>query len=137
MTFQNVITFLFPYLSSIKRLKQYIAIEMIFPKNWDFPSHILEKVQAEQNEKYTGEGYFLIFVSELDEPKLNNLLDTIADLITHNLEKLEKEMILREKVQELKEIFKIKTLEEIKNIQINFPEFDEIDNLLDDEEEEV
>jgi hypothetical protein len=135
MTFQNVITFLFPYLSSIKRLKQYIAIEMIFPKNWDFPSHILEKVQAEQNEKYTGEGYFLIFVSELDEPKLNNLLDTIADLITHNLEKLEKEMILREKVQELKEIFKIKTLEEIKNIQINFPEFDEIDNLLDDEEE--
>ena len=25
--------------------------------------------------------------------------------------------------------------EEIKNIQINFPEFDEIDNLLDDEEE--
>jgi len=137
MTFQNVITFLFPYLSSIKRLKQYIAIEMIFPKNWDFPSHILEKVQAEQNEKYAGEGYFLIFVSELDEPKLNNLLDTIADLITHNLEKLEKEMILREKVQELKEIFKIKTLEEIKNIQINFPEFDEIDNLLDDEEEEV
>ena len=135
MTFQNVITFIFPYLSSIKRLKQYIAIEMIFPKNWDFPSHILEKVQAEQNEKYTGEGYFLIFVSELDEPKLNNLLDTIADLITHNLEKLEKEMILREKVQELKEIFKIKTLEEIKNIQINFPEFDEIDNLLDDEEE--
>ena len=132
MTFQNVITFLFPYLSSIKRLKQYIAIEMIFPKNLDFPSHILEKVQAEQNEKYTGEGYFLIFVSELDEPKLNNLLDTIADLITHNLEKLEKEMILREKVQELKEIFKIKTLEEIKNIQINFPEFDEIDNLLDD-----
>jgi hypothetical protein len=105
MTFQNVITFLFPYLSSIKRLKQYIAIEMIFPKNWDFPSHILEKVQAEQNEKYTGEGYFLIFVSELDEPKLNNLLDTIADLITHNLEKLEKEMILRDKVQELKEIF--------------------------------
>jgi len=137
MTFQNVITFLFPYLSSIKRLKQYIAIEMIFPKNWDFPSHILEKVQTEQNEKYAGEGYFLIFVSELDEPKLNNLLDTIADLITHNLEKLEKEMILREKVQELKEIFKIKTLEEIKNIQINFPEFDEIDNLLDDEEEEV
>jgi ATP-dependent Lon protease len=108
---------------------------MIFPKNWEFPSKILEKVQAEQNEKYNGEGYFLIFVSELDEQKLNNLLDSIADLITFNLEKQEKEMILREKVQELKEIFKMKSLDEVKNIEIKFPEFNEIDDLLDEEEE--
>jgi len=108
---------------------------MIFPKTWEFPSKILEKVQAEQNEKYNGEGYFLIFVSELDEQKLNNLLDSIADLITFNLEKQEKEMILREKVQELKEIFKMKSLDEVKNIEIKFPEFNEIDDLLDEEEE--
>jgi len=108
---------------------------MIFPKNWEFPSKILEKVQAEQNEKYNGEGYFLIFVSELDEQKLNGLLDSIADLITFNLEKQEKEMILREKVQELKEIFKMKSLDEVKNIEIKFPEFNEIDDLLDEEEE--
>ena len=135
MTFHNVISFLFPYLYSIKKLKNYLSIEMIFPKNWEFPSKILEKVQAEQNEKYNGEGYFLIFVSELDEQKLNNLLDSIADLITFNLEKQEKEMILREKVQELKEIFKMKSLDEVKNIEIKFPEFNEIDDLLDEEEE--
>jgi len=135
MTFYNVISFLFPYLYSIKKLKNYLSIEMIFPKNWEFPSKILEKVQAEQNEKYNGEGYFLIFVSELDEQKLNNLLDSIADLITFNLEKQEKEMILREKVQELKEIFKMKSLDEVKNIEIKFPEFNEIDDLLDEEEE--
>ena len=135
MTFYNVISFLFPYLYSIKKLKNYLSIEMIFPKTWEFPSKILEKVQAEQNEKYNGEGYFLIFVSELDEQKLNGLLDSIADLITFNLEKQEKEMILREKVQELKEIFKMKSLDEVKNIEIKFPEFNEIDDLLDEEEE--
>lgn len=108
---------------------------MIFPKTWEFPNNILEKVQVEQNENFKGEGYSLIFVTEVQEPKMNILLDTIADLITHNLERIEKETILREKVTELKEIFKSKSLEEIKTIQITFPEFDEIDDLLDEEEE--
>lgn len=108
---------------------------MIFPKTWEFPNNILEKVQVEQNENFKGEGYSLIFVTEVQEPKMNILLDTIADLITHNLERIEKETILREKVSELKEIFKSKSLEEIKTIQITFPEFDEIDDLLDEEEE--
>lgn len=108
---------------------------MIFPKTWEFPNSILEKVQVEQNENFKGEGYSLIFVTEVQEPKMNILLDTIADLITHNLERIEKETILREKVTELKEIFKSKSLEEIKTIQITFPEFDEIDDLLDEEEE--
>jgi hypothetical protein len=135
MTFQNVITFLFPYLNSIRKLKTYLSIEMIFPKTWEFPNNILEKVQVEQNENFKGEGYSLIFVTEVQEPKMNILLDTIADLITHNLERIEKETILREKVTELKEIFKSKSLEEIKTIQITFPEFDEIDDLLDEEEE--
>ena len=135
MTFQNVITFLFPYLNSIRKLKTYLSIEMIFPKTWEFPNNILEKVQVEQNENFKGEGYSLIFVTEVQEPKMNILLDTIADLITHNLERIEKETILREKVTELKEIFKSKSLEEIKTIQITFPEFDEIDDLLDEEKE--
>lgn len=108
---------------------------MIFPKTWEFPNSILEKVQVEQNENFKGEGYSLIFVTEVQESKMNILLDTIADLITHNLERIEKETILREKVTELKEIFKSKSLEEIKTIQITFPEFDEIDDLLDEEEE--
>ena len=108
---------------------------MIFPKTWEFPNNILEKVQVEQNENFKGEGYSLIFVTEVQEPKMNILLDTIADLITHNLERIEKETILREKVTELKEIFKSKSLEEIKTIQITFPEFDEIDDLLDEEKE--
>lgn len=108
---------------------------MIFPKTWEFPNNILEKVQVEQNENFKGEGYSLIFVTEVQEPKMNILLETIADLITHNLERIEKETILREKVTELKEIFKSKSLEEIKTIQITFPEFDEIDDLLDEEEE--
>lgn len=137
MTFQNVISFLFPYLFAIKKLKNYLSVEMIFPKTWEFPNEILQKVQVEQNENFKGDGYSLIFVSEIHDEHLNTLLDSIADLITFNLEKQEKETILRQKVQELKEMFKVKTLDEIKNIQISFPELDDIDTLLEDEEEEI
>lgn len=137
MTFQNVISFLFPYLFAIKKLKNYLSVEMIFPKTWEFPNEILQKVQVEQNENFKGDGYSLIFVSEIHDEHLNTLLDSIADLITFNLEKQEKETILRQKVHELKEMFKVKTLDEIKNIQISFPELDDIDTLLEDEEEEI
>ena len=114
-----------------------MSVEMIFPKTWEFPNEILQKVQVEQNENFKGDGYSLIFVSEIHDEHLNTLLDSIADLITFNLEKQEKETILRQKVHELKEMFKVKTLDEIKNIQISFPELDDIDTLLEDEEEEI
>ena len=67
MTFQEVLQYLFPYFHGIRKLKSYVSVELIFPKTWEFPNEILQKAQVEQNEKYTGEGYFLIFVSQLTD----------------------------------------------------------------------
>ena len=88
MNFQEVLQFLFPYLHGIRKLNQYLSVELIFPKTWEFPQSIIEKAQVEQNEKYSGEGYHLIFVAEVSHnTKVDEMLDVIADLITHNLEK--------------------------------------------------
>jgi hypothetical protein len=61
------------------------------------------------------------------------MLDVIADLITHNLEKEEKERLLKSKVIELKEIFKNASLEDLKTLKFDFEEYDDIDELLEDE----
>lgn len=134
MNFQEVLQFLFPYLHGIRKLNQYLSVELIFPKTWEFPQTIIEKAQVEQNEKYTGEGYHLIFVAEVShDTKVDEMLDVIADLITHNLEKEEKERLLKSKVIELKEIFKNASLEDLKTLKFDFEEYDDIDELLEDE----
>ena len=134
MNFQEVIQFLFPYLHGIRKLNQYLSVELIFPKTWEFPQSIIEKAQVEQNEKYSGEGYHLIFVAEVSHnTKVDEMLDVIANLITHNLEKEEKERLLKSKVIELKEIFKNASLEDLKTLKFDFEEYDDIDELLEDE----
>ena len=85
---------------------------------WEFPNEILQKAQVEQNEKFTGEGYFLIFVSQLNDD-FNHMVEVIAELINHNLEREEKERLLKMKVIELKEIFKSSSLDELKGLKIN------------------
>jgi len=43
MTFQEVLQYLFPYFHGIRKLKNYVSVELIFPKTWDFPNEILQK----------------------------------------------------------------------------------------------
>ena len=136
MNFQDVIEYLFPYLSTFRKLKGYLSIDLIFPKNWEFPNEIIQKCQVVQNDKHQGDGIFLSFVSKPDE-ELEGLINVIEELINHNLEREEKERLLREKVGELKELFKQNSLSELKGLNINIihdSEEDDIDNLLEDEE---
>ena len=136
MNFTDVITYLFPYLQSFRRLKDYLSIDLIFPKNWDFPNEIIQKCQVVQNEKHQGEGINLSFVSKLDN-ELESLIDVIEELINHNLEREEKERLLRLKVSELKELFKNSTLNDLKGLSIvldNEEDEDSVEKLLEDEE---
>jgi hypothetical protein len=120
----------------MRKLKNYISLELIFPKNWKFPNEIISKAQVEQNDKYTGEGYFLIFVSQVNDD-FNKMVEVIAELINHNLEREEKERLLRAKVSELKEIFEHTSLNDLRGLKINLdaPEEDELEDLLQDEHE--
>ncbi len=136
MNFKDVIAYLFPYLHTFRKLKDYLSIDLIFPKNWEFPNEIIQKCQVVQNEKHQGEGYFLSFVSKLDED-LENLIDVIEELINHNLEREEKERLLKDKVGELKELFKHSTLNDLRGLSIileNDEDEDEIEKLLENEE---
>ena len=76
--------------------------------------------------------------------KLSHTLDSaksevevIAELINHNLEREEKERLLKAKVMELKEIFKSSSLDELKGLKINLEhdDMDDVDHWLRDEQE--
>ena len=136
MNFTDVITYLFPYLQSFRRLKDYLSVDLIFPKNWDFPNEIIQKCQVVQNEKHQGDGINLSFVSKLDN-ELESLIDVIEELINHNLEREEKERLLRLKVSELKELFKNSTLNDLKGLSIVLDNEEDDENQCEDEDQVI
>lgn len=136
MSLQEILSILFPYLSSMRKMKQYLSIDLIFPKNWEFPNQYIEKAQVVQNDKYTGEGLFLSFVCEV-EKNMDNTLEVVFEIINHNIEREEKEKLLKAKVLELKEVFKNTSLNDLQHLRIEFPEPDPIQEYLSDEEDEI
>ncbi len=124
-------------MSGIRKVKQYVSIDLVFPTNWTFPTEIVEKTNVVQNENYKGSGTFLSFVAEPDE-KLEQTIETIFELIGYNLERQEKEILLKNKIQELKQIFESSKLNDLQNLKFELP-YDDYDllNSLEDEQEEV
>ena len=137
MNFTELLSHLFPYMSGIRKVKQYVSIDLVFPTGWTFPTEIVEKTNVVQNENYKGSGTFLSFVAEPDE-KLEQTIENIFELIGYNLERQEKEILLKNKIQELKQIFESSKLNDLQNLKFELP-YDDYDllNSLEDEQEEV
>ena len=120
---------LFPYLQSVRRLENYIAFDISFPKTWKLPKKYVEEDKViEQESKIDLERLFT-FVSEINENDVEKLTKNIQSLITFNLEREEKEKLFENKVEELKQIFEKTTLKnlqtlkfEIKNIKSSLTE---------------
>ena len=132
MSLQEILSLLFPYLSAMRKMKQYLSIDLIFPKTWEFPNEYIEKASVVQNDKYNGEGVFLSFVCEV-EKNMDRTVEVIFQIISYNLEREEKEKLLKIKLLELREVFKNGKLNDLQNLKIHLPEPDPVQEFLSDE----
>jgi hypothetical protein len=135
MNFNETVIKLEKYLHSIRKLKTYLSIDLIFPPNWVFPKSIIDSTQVVQNEG-PNNTTITSFVSSFKDS--NKIVDMIFKIINYNLELEEKERLLKMKVAELKEIFKSNNLDALKTLEITVPEYEEDidDTLFIDESEE-
>lgn len=135
MNFTDIIAYLFPYMGSIRRLKEYISIDLVFPGNWEFPTEVIQKCQVVQNEKFAGPGISLSFVSKPND-ELEQLILVIEELINLNLEREEKERLFKNKVTELKKLFNSTSLNQLKHLEFNVYDEDGIEPQLYGEDDE-
>jgi hypothetical protein len=119
MNFIELLKYLQPYFRSIRKIKTFFSLDLLFPSTWKFPNEILEKINAVQDEKYTGSGIAMSFLLDLSTEQENSELDKIFDLITYNLELEEKTRLFREKTEHLKQIFESNSLDDLQNLVIN------------------
>ena len=129
MSFYTELSPFVEYLHSIRKLKNYLSFDMVFPSKWSLPKNLVEEGQIvgfeAENQNLKG----ISFVSPIDDSEVSKNLVKIAKIIKLNKEKELKERLFKETVEQLKNTFEKTDLDKLKNLNFYFEEEDETPEL--------
>jgi hypothetical protein len=140
MSFYTELSPFVEYLHSIRKLKNYLSFDMVFPTKWLLPKSLVDEGQIvgfeAENQNLKG----ISFVSPIDDSEVSKNLVKIAKIIKLNKEKELKERLFKETVEQLKNTFEKTDLDKLKNLNFYFEEEDETPELnvdLDDNDNDL
>ena len=140
MSFYTELSPFVEYLHSIRKLKNYLSFDMVFPTKWALPKSLVDEGQIvgfeAENQNLKG----ISFVSATDESEVSKTLIKIAKIIKLNKEKELKERLFKETVEQLKNTFEKTDLDKLKNLNFYFEEEDDTPELnveLDETEDDL
>lgn len=123
---QKTLDSLQPYVIGIRYLEGTPLVDAVFKEGWMVPEdHKVKKIKG--NDELN---YYMLF-SEIEGIGLDELLAYVRKTIDINVEREKKHELLREKVNELKELFKKHSLDKLKRLKFNFNEEDLVPKLND------
>ena len=129
MSFYKELSPFVEYLHSIRKLKNYLSFDMVFPTKWSLPKSLVDEGQIvgfeAENQNLKG----ISFVSSIDDSEVSKNLVKIAKIIKLNKEKELKERLFKETVEQLKNTFEKTDLDKLKNLNFYFEEEDETPEL--------
>jgi hypothetical protein len=129
MSFYTELSPFVEYLHSIRKLKNYLSFDMVFPTKWSLPKSLVDEGQIvgfeAENQNLKG----ISFVSPIDDSEVSKNLVKIAKIIKLNKEKELKERLFKETVEQLKNTFEKTDLDKLKNLNFYFEEEDETPEL--------
>lgn len=128
---------LFPYLQSVRKIKNYLSFDISFPTTWKLPKkYVDEKKIMEQESQIKNERLFS-YVSEITEEDIETVYNNLKNIIKYNLEREEKDRLFETKVDELKKLFEKQNLEKLKGLYFDISEPVSKTLKLEDDEEQV
>jgi hypothetical protein len=122
MTFYQELAVIHPYLQSVRKLKNYLSIDVNFPTTWKLPKKYVPENSVVENEATVKDHRCFSFVSEFEEKLVDDMLINLNGVIKYNKEREEKERLFESKVTELKQIFDKQNLENLKNLSFELTE---------------
>jgi len=111
---------LYPYIQSVRKLKTYLSFDIEFPLTWKIlKKYVNEKNVIENETPNSGTRHFS-FVCEFNEESVDDIINSITNIIRYNKDKEEKERLFNSKVEELKTIFEKQRLDNLQNLTFLF-----------------
>ena len=122
MTFYQELALIQPYLQSVRKLKNYLSIDVNFPNTWKLPKKYVPENSFVENEATIKDHRCFSFVSVFEEKMVEDTLINLNGVIKYNKEREEKEKLFESKVSELKQIFDKQNLDNLKNLSFEITE---------------
>jgi hypothetical protein len=122
MTFYQELAVINPYLQSVRKLKNYLSVDVNFPNTWKLPKKYVPENSVIENETSIKDFRSFSFVSVFEEKLVEEMLINLNGVIKFNKEREEKEKLFETKVTELKQIFDKQNLENLKNLSFELTE---------------
>ena len=121
---QKTLDSLQPYVIGIRYLEGMPVVDVVFKPEWSVQEDPRIKMMKGNDEV----NYYMLF-SEVKGIGLDELLGFVDKNIKLNIEREKKHELLKQKVNELKEIFKKNSLDKLKRLSFNFKEEDLVPKL--------
>lgn len=134
MSFYKELEPFIEYIHSIRKLKNYLSIDLKLPTKWSLPKSIVEEGQVVGFESDDSNFKGISFVTEINESAMVTTLNKIAKIIKLNKEKELKEKLFKQTIEQLKQTFEKNDLDKLQNLYFDFELPD--NDLIDEEEDE-
>jgi hypothetical protein len=120
MSFYTELEPFIEYVHSIRKLKNYLSIDLKFPTKWSLPKSIVEEGQVVGFESDDSNFKGISFVTEISETSVNVTLTKVAKIIRLNKEKELKEKLFKQTIEQLKQTFEKTDLDKLQNLYFDF-----------------
>jgi len=121
---QKTLDSLQPYVIGIRYLEGTPLVDVVFKEGWTVSDESkIKKVKGDNDMNY-----YMLF-SDDENIGLDELLSSVKRTIDINVEREKKHELLKEKVNQLKVVFKNNSLEKLKNLNFTFSEDDLVPKL--------
>lgn len=117
MNLYEQLNIVFPYLFSIRKLENYLCIDIEIPTQWKLPKKYVDEKQVMEQNSGKENVRLISFVSEFENNHINKMFENIKGIINWNKEREEKENLFNNKVQELKSFFEKQSLHSLKSLE--------------------
>ena len=119
MNLYKLLLDVFPYLVSIRKLQNYLSIDVEFPKSWKIPKKYVDEKTIVEQESNKQDFRFFSFALEFNEQMMEKLFNNIIGIIKYNKEREEKDLLFNKKIQQLKQVFDQNRLDDLKSLEFN------------------
>lgn len=126
---QEMLDSLQPYVVGIRYLNGIQIVDAVFKEGWNIPnSDVIKKEFVDKSQNY------YMFYTEKEGSTIDDLLTYVEGIIAINIEREKKYILLKSKVEELKKLFKEKSLNELEELKFSFnkpgvmPSLSDMDN---------
>ncbi len=125
MIFNEFINKTNKYLKSVRMLKTHISFDMTFPHTWIILKSKIDGIEIIENQ--SKDNIKIISFVLFNESKLIDSLEKLLDtIIMTNIEREEKNILFKSKVDELKNIFEKENLDNLKGLKFDIYDLPEI-----------